>query len=76
MAISLDRSYDVKVTCRGGLGAAFGRGCLIGNIMTGWVPMCVGIFMFRIAFVLGKQAAAHFYLTGEEVSDYMFLRWR
>lgn len=47
-----------------GIGAAFAGGCVVGNIMSGWALMSVGMFLFGIVTVLSNWAATYMYLMG------------
>ncbi len=47
-----------------GVGAALATGCVIGNIMSGWALMSVGMFLFGAATLLGNWIMTHFYLMG------------
>ena len=51
-----------------GGGAAFGTGCVIGNIMSGWALMSVGMILFGVMTVLGNWIATYFYLMGGGLS--------
>jgi uncharacterized membrane protein YedE/YeeE len=47
-----------------GTGAAFAGGCVVGNIMSGWALMSVGMFLFGIVTVLSNWATTYFYMMG------------
>lgn len=47
-----------------GIGAAFAGGCVVGNIMSGWALMSVGMFLFGIVTVLSNWATTYFYMMG------------
>ncbi|OPZ22919.1 MAG: putative inner membrane protein [candidate division BRC1 bacterium ADurb.BinA364] len=47
-----------------GIGAAFAGGCVVGNIMSGWALMSVGMFVFGIATILANWVVTYFYLMG------------
>lgn len=47
-----------------GIGAAFAGGCVVGNIMSGWALMSVGMFLFGIVTMLSNWAATHVYMMG------------
>lgn len=47
-----------------GTGAAFATGCVIGNILSGWALMSVGMFVFGIIVVLTNWITTYFYLMG------------
>lgn len=48
-----------------GTGAAFARGCVVGNIMSGWALMSVGTILFGIVVVLSNWATTYFYMMGK-----------
>ncbi len=47
-----------------GTGAAFAGGCVVGNIMSGWALMSVGMFLFGIVTVLSNWATTYVYMMG------------
>jgi hypothetical protein len=47
-----------------GIGAAFATGCVVGNILSGWALMSVGMLIFGVATALGNWAASYVYLMG------------
>jgi uncharacterized protein len=47
-----------------GIGAAFAGGCVVGNIMSGWALMSVGMFLFGIVTILSNWAMAYIYMMG------------
>ena len=47
-----------------GIGAAFAAGCVVGNIMSGWALMSVGMILFGVVTVLANWATTYFYLMG------------
>ena len=47
-----------------GIGAAFATGCVVGNILSGWALMSVGMLIFGVATALGNWAASYVYLIG------------
>jgi len=47
-----------------GIGAAFAGGCVVGNIMSGWALMSIGMFLFGIVTILSNWAATYFYMMG------------
>lgn len=47
-----------------GIGAAFAGGCVVGNIMSGWALMSVGMLLFGIVTVLSNWAATYVYMMG------------
>ncbi len=52
-----------------GAGAAFARGCVVGNIMSGWALMSVGTVFFGIIVLLTNWLTTYFYLMGGGLSD-------
>jgi uncharacterized membrane protein YedE/YeeE len=49
-----------------GIGAAFATGCVVGNILSGWALMSVGMFLFGVATLLANWAVTYIYLMGGE----------
>jgi hypothetical protein len=47
-----------------GAGAALGGGCVVGNIMSGWALMSVGMLLFGVCTLVGNWAVTYFYLMG------------
>jgi uncharacterized membrane protein YedE/YeeE len=47
-----------------GAGAAFATGCVVGNILSGWALMSVGMVIFGVATLLANWAVARLYLVG------------
>ena len=47
-----------------GVGAAFATGCVVGNILSGWALMSVGMVLFGVVTLLANWATAWFYLRG------------
>jgi hypothetical protein len=47
-----------------GAGAALATGCVIGNILSGWALMSVGMFLFALVTVLANWATTFVYLRG------------
>ncbi len=47
-----------------GIGAGFATGCIIGNIISGWAMLSIGMFIFGIFTLLANWATAYFYLMG------------
>jgi len=47
-----------------GAGAALGTGCVIGNILSGWALMSVGMFLFGAVVLLANWATTVLYLRG------------
>jgi uncharacterized membrane protein YedE/YeeE len=47
-----------------GAGAALATGCVIGNILSGWALMSVGMFLFGVVTVLANWATTALYLRG------------
>lgn len=50
-----------------GVGAAFATGCVIGNIISGWALMSVGLFIFGIVTILTNWLITYFYLMGGKI---------
>jgi uncharacterized membrane protein YedE/YeeE len=47
-----------------GMGAWFATGCVIGNILSGWALMSVGLVIFGAATILSNWAVTYLYLMG------------
>jgi uncharacterized membrane protein YedE/YeeE len=47
-----------------GAGAAFATGCVVGNILSGWALMSVGMFVFGVVTILANWVVTYFYLMG------------
>lgn len=47
-----------------GAGAAFATGCVVGNIMSGWALMSVGMFLFGIVTIAANWVATYLHLMG------------
>jgi uncharacterized protein len=47
-----------------GIGAAFATGCVVGNILSGWALMSVGMLIFGVATAIGNWATTYVYLMG------------
>ncbi len=47
-----------------GAEAVFATGCVIGNILSGWAPMSIGMFLFGLVKVLANWAVTYLYLMG------------
>jgi len=47
-----------------GMGAWFANGCVIGNILSGWALMSVGLLLFGAATILSNWAVTRVYLMG------------
>jgi quinol-cytochrome oxidoreductase complex cytochrome b subunit len=47
-----------------GTGAAFAGGCVVGNIISGWALMSVGMFLFGTVVILTNWATTYVYLMG------------
>ncbi len=50
-----------------GAGAAFATGCVVGNIMSGWALMSVGMLLFGVATLFGNWVTTFFYLMGGDL---------
>jgi len=51
-----------------GVGAGFATGCVVGNILSGWALMSVGMILFGVATLLANWAVTRVYLMGVGVS--------
>jgi len=51
-----------------GVGAVFATGCVIGNILSGWALMSLGMLVFGVVTVLANWATTYLYLMGGGVS--------
>jgi len=47
-----------------GAGAAFATGCVVGNILSGWALMSVGMFVFGVVTILANWITTYIYLMG------------
>ncbi len=47
-----------------GIGAALGTGCVVGNIMSGWALMSVGMILFGLVTIAANWATTYLYLMG------------
>lgn len=47
-----------------GSGAAIATGCVIGNIMSGWALMSIGLFVFGLFTILSNWGITYLYLMG------------
>jgi uncharacterized protein len=47
-----------------GIGAATGTGCVIGNILSGWALMSVGMFIFGVTVLIFNWITTYLYLMG------------
>ena len=47
-----------------GAGAAFATGCVVGNIMSGWALMSVGMILFGVVTILANWITSYYYLLG------------
>jgi len=47
-----------------GMGAWFATGCVIGNILSGWALMSVGLVIFGTATIFSNWAVTYLYLMG------------
>jgi hypothetical protein len=52
-----------------GTGAALAKGCVIGNILSGWALMSLGTVFFGVVTVVTNWIASYFYLQGGTISD-------
>jgi uncharacterized membrane protein YedE/YeeE len=62
---------EVLIALIGGLlvgtGAALARGCVIGNIMSGWALMSIGTVLFGIIVIIANWITTYFYLMGSNL---------
>lgn len=58
--------------CLVGAGAALAMGCMVGNILSGWALLSVGMLLFGLATLLGNWIVTHFYLMGGSFSELPF----
>jgi hypothetical protein len=47
-----------------GVGAAIGTGCVVGNILSGWALMSVGMFIFGFTVLIFNWITTYLYLMG------------
>ena len=47
-----------------GAGAAFATGCVVGNILSGWALMSVGMFLFGAVTIVANWITTYLYLMG------------
>jgi uncharacterized protein len=47
-----------------GAGAAFATGCVVGNILSGWALMSVGMFLFGAVTILANWVTTYIHLMG------------
>ena len=52
-----------------GAGAAIATGCVVGNIMSGWPLMSVGMILFGIAVVLANWTMTYFFMMAGRLAD-------
>jgi hypothetical protein len=50
-----------------GVGAAFANGCVVGNIMSGWALMSVGMILFGVVTILANWMTTYFYMMGGQI---------
>lgn len=55
--------------CLVGAGAGFAKGCVVGNIMSGWALMSLGTVVFGIVAILANWATSWVYLLGAPTSN-------
>jgi len=51
-----------------GAGAALATGCVVGNIMSGWALLSIGMLFFGIVTVLANWVTTYVYLMGRQLS--------
>ena len=47
-----------------GVGTAFATGCVVGNILSGWALMSVGMLVFGIVTILVNWTTTYLYMMG------------
>lgn len=52
-----------------GVGAGLATGCVVGNILSGWALMSVGMFLFGAAVILANWVTTYFYLMGGTLAE-------
>ena len=52
-----------------GVGAGLATGCVVGNILSGWALMSVGMFLFGIAVILANWITTYFYLMNGALAE-------
>ncbi len=52
-----------------GAGAGFAKGCVVGNIISGWALMSIGTIVFGITVVIANWITTYLYLMGGRLSD-------
>jgi uncharacterized protein len=52
-----------------GAGAGIATGCMIGNVLSGWPLLSVGMFLFGAAVILANWVTTYFYLVGGTLKD-------
>lgn len=52
-----------------GAGAAVATGCVVGNIMSGWPLMSVGMFLFGISVILANWAVTYLFMMGGRLAE-------
>ena len=53
-----------------GVGAALGTGCVVGNIMSGWALMSVGMILFGLVTIAANWVTTYVYLMGGQRTKY------
>jgi hypothetical protein len=52
-----------------GAGAALATGCVVGNIMSGWPLLSVGMVLFGIAVILANWATTYLFMMGGRLAE-------
>jgi len=52
-----------------GAGAGMATGCVVGNIISGWPLMSVGMFLFGFAVILANWVTTYFYMMGGTLAE-------
>ena len=52
-----------------GIGAALAKGCVVGNIISGWALLSMGTILFGVVVVLSNWVTTHFCLMGGTIRE-------
>jgi uncharacterized membrane protein YedE/YeeE len=55
-----------------GIGAALAKGCVIGNILSGWALLSVGTILFGVVVVLANWLTTYFYAMSGTIGELVF----
>jgi hypothetical protein len=50
-----------------GAGAALATGCVVGNIMSGWALLSIGMLFFGVVTILANWVTTYIYLMGRQL---------